>query len=143
MRKVLSLLVVLVSFAVFAQAAFSESPTPVVYYDANGIRVYGDSLYQTHEGWLCFGRSSYYFDQYGNKVSANGRRAFYYDLYGNFIAGRSMAYIQDYYDTNGNVISRTSVYYYDIYGNLVATSAYDYRYGGYSNYDYYRYYSAY
>jgi hypothetical protein len=104
MKKVLSLFVVLVGFVVFAQATFAESPKPVAYYDAAGTRVYGTDLYRNVEGWLYFGRSSYYFDHYGNKVSANGRRAFYYDIYGNFIAGKQV-YPQYYYDTYGNVIS--------------------------------------
>jgi hypothetical protein len=148
MKKILSLVVILAGFSLFTQTLFAQIPilpaqTSVAYYDAYGLRVYGNDLYQMDEGWLYFGRNCYYFDQYGNKVSANGRRAFYYDMYGNFIAGRQVyQYPQGYY--YGNPVSGSApvyYYYYDIYGNLVATSPYDYRYGAYGNYtyDYYRY----
>jgi hypothetical protein len=147
MKKVLSLFVVFVALSVFAQVAIAKSPTSVAYYDARGVRVYGDDLYQTDEGWLYFGRNCFYLDRYGNKVSANNRRVFYYDIYGNFVAGKQVqtyAYQRNYYDSYGNLISATPIYYYyDIYGNLIATSAYDYRYGGYSNYRYDYYYSVY
>jgi hypothetical protein len=144
MKKFLSLFVVLVGFAVFAeaivaQAAVGALPASAAYYDAGGTRVYGDDLYQANEGWLYFGRNCYYFDQYGNQVSANGRRAFYYDIYGNFLAGRQMyQYPQDY--AYGTFLAGTPVYYYyDVYGNLIGISRYDFRYGAYGSYmyDYY------